>query len=74
MKEGGRALPWYAHVGAVLEQPSTGAIVAMYSGPGYNAPHCAKIKCQFDMALQNREQVGSSFKPYVLATARAARA
>ncbi len=70
MKEGGRALPWYAHVGAVLEQPSTGAIVAMYSGPGYNAPHCAKIKCQFDMALQNREQVGSSFKPYVLATAR----
>ncbi len=70
MAEGGRALPPYAHIGAVLEQPSTGAIVAMYSGPGYNARHCAKIKCQFDMALQNREQVGSSFKPYVLATAR----
>ncbi len=71
MKEGGKALPWYAHVGAVLEQPGTGAIVAMYSGPGYNAHNCAKIKCQFDMALQNREQVGSSFKPYVLAAARA---
>ncbi len=70
MKEGGRSLPWYAHVGAVLEKPGTGAIVAMYSGPGYNAAHCAKVKCQFDMALQNREQVGSSFKPYVLAAAR----
>jgi len=71
MKQGGKALPWYAHVGAVLEQPSTGAIIAMYSGPGYNAPHCAQIKCQYDMALTNREQVGSSFKPYVLAEARA---
>jgi len=70
MTEGGEALPWYAHVGAVLEQPSDGAIVAMYSGPGYNATHCAKIKCQYDMALTNREQVGSSFKPYVLAEAR----
>ena len=71
MKEGGKKLPWYAHVGAVLEQPSTGAIVAMYSGPGYNARNCARIKCQYDMALTNREQVGSSFKPYVLAEARA---
>ena len=52
MKEGGRALPWYAHVGAVLEQPGTGAIVAMYSGPGYNAAHCAKVICKYDMALR----------------------
>ena len=58
----------------MLEQPSTGAIVAMYSGPGYNAAHCARIKCQFDMALQNREQVGSSFKPYVLADGARSRA
>jgi membrane peptidoglycan carboxypeptidase len=70
MKEGGRGLPWYAHIGAVLEQPGTGAIVAMYSGPGYNAANCAKVNCKFDMALQSREQVGSSFKPYVLAAAR----
>lgn len=70
MRQGGRALPWYAHIGAVLQRPDNGAIVAMYSGPAYNARHCQKIKCQLDMALQNREQVGSSFKPYVLAAAR----
>jgi membrane peptidoglycan carboxypeptidase len=56
----------------VLEQPTTGEIWAMYSGPNYNAStsYCNKIRCQWDMALQNREQVGSSFKPYVLAMAR----
>ena len=73
MKLDGKALPWYAHIGAVLEQPGTGAIVAMYSGPSYSEPtkYCLKIYCQVDMALGNREQVGSSFKPYVLAAARA---
>jgi membrane peptidoglycan carboxypeptidase len=67
------ALPWFAHVGAVLEQPGTGAIVAMYSGPSYSesAKYCQRIDCQDDMALENREQVGSSFKPYVLSAARA---
>jgi membrane peptidoglycan carboxypeptidase len=30
---------------------------------------CDRVDCQFDMALNAREQVGSSFKPYVLATA-----
>src|SRR5215475_5992074 len=34
----------------------------MYGGQDYN-------KTQFDNALQSRNQVGSSFKPYVLATA-----
>jgi membrane peptidoglycan carboxypeptidase len=65
-------MPSWAHAGAVLEQPSTGEIWAMYGGPNYEAPakRCAKIKCQWNMALQNREQVGSSFKPYVLALAR----
>ncbi len=63
MKADGKPLPSYAHIGAVLEQPSTGAIVAMYSGADY-------AQSQWDMALQNREQVGSSFKPYVLALAR----
>jgi membrane peptidoglycan carboxypeptidase len=65
-------MPNWAHAGAVLEQPSTGEIYAMYGGPNYEAPakRCAKIRCQWNMALQNREQVGSSFKPYVLALAR----
>ncbi len=65
-------MPNWAHAGAVLEQPSTGEIWAMYGGPNYEAPtkKCNKIRCQWNMALQNREQVGSSFKPYVLALAR----
>jgi len=70
MRLDGKALPSYAHVGAVLEAPSTGQIWAMYSGPNYDAKNCSKIRCQWDMALQNREQVGSSMKPYVLALAR----
>jgi membrane peptidoglycan carboxypeptidase len=72
MRLDGKALPSYAHVGAVLEQPATGEIWAMYSGPNFDAPakQCNRIRCQWDMALQNREQVGSSMKPYVLALAR----
>jgi membrane peptidoglycan carboxypeptidase len=60
-------LPGYVNVGAVLENPANGAILAMYSGENYNSkkrPHA-----QLDNALQSRNQVGSSFKPYVLATA-----
>ena len=52
----------WTNIGAVLEQPGTGAILAMYSGPNYNAQ-------QYDDALVARNQVGSSFKPYVLSTA-----
>ena len=71
----------YMHVGAVLEDPSTGAIQALYPGPGYpgykyngvgrviTASECRKIACEVNMAVYNREQVGSSFKPYILATA-----
>jgi membrane peptidoglycan carboxypeptidase len=69
MKADGTPLPWYAHVGAILEQPGTGAILAVYGGPSYSAKNCARIFCQLNMAMDNREQVGSSFKPYVLATA-----
>jgi membrane peptidoglycan carboxypeptidase len=69
MRSEGAPMPRYAHVGAILEQPGTGNIVAMYGGPNFDAPNCAKIDCQLNMATQNREQVGSSFKPYVLATA-----
>ena len=70
MRLDGKALPNYAHIGAVLEQPGTGEIWAMYSGPNFDAKNCNVIRCQWDMALQNREQVGSSMKPYVLALAR----
>jgi membrane peptidoglycan carboxypeptidase len=69
MKDDGGALPWYAHVGAILEQPGTGAILAEYGGPNFDASDCTKIRCQWNMATQNREQVGSSFKPYVLSDA-----
>jgi membrane peptidoglycan carboxypeptidase len=71
----------YMHAAAVLEDPGSGAIQAMYAGPGYIGAKyngtgrvitrklCAKIACQWNMAVQNREQVGSSFKPYVLSAA-----
>jgi membrane peptidoglycan carboxypeptidase len=68
MAEDGRPLPDYAHVGAVLEQPGTGDIMAIYGGPGYDAKNCAKVYCDLNMA-EDAKQVGSSFKPYVLATA-----
>ena len=69
------------HAGAVLEDPANGAIQALYPGPGYpgskyngtgkviTARYCMKINCQVNMAVYNREQVGSSFKPYVLSAA-----
>jgi membrane peptidoglycan carboxypeptidase len=61
-----KGLPRWVRFGAVLEDVKTGAIVAMYSGPNYNKKHCG---CQYDNALLSRNQVGSSFKTYVLATA-----
>jgi membrane peptidoglycan carboxypeptidase len=59
-------LPRWVRTGAVLEDVHNGAILAMYSGPNYDKKDC---HCQFDNALQSRNQVGSSFKTYVLATA-----
>ena len=64
-----RPLPWYAHIGSILENPKNGAIEAWYGGPDFNAKRCNKLKCQYDMAMSSRNQVGSSFKPYVLAAA-----
>jgi membrane peptidoglycan carboxypeptidase len=61
-----KGLPRWVRAGAVLEDVRNGAILAMYSGPNYNKAHCG---CQYDNALQSRNQVGSSFKTYVLATA-----
>jgi membrane peptidoglycan carboxypeptidase len=70
MAQGGVPLPAYAHVGATLVQPGTGAILAVYGGPGWmsNQKRCIRVKCQYNMA-EAPEPVGSSFKPYVLATA-----
>jgi membrane peptidoglycan carboxypeptidase len=59
--------PWM-RLGAVLEQPGTGAIRAFYAGPGFGVKHCNQVSCQQNMILDS-QQVGSSFKPYVLTTA-----
>jgi membrane peptidoglycan carboxypeptidase len=81
MSEDGESLQDYMHAAAILEDPQTGAIEAMYGGPGfvgskYNGVGkaitqslCNKIFCTDNMAVYNQEQVGSSFKPYILATA-----
>ena len=55
--------------GALLEQPGTGKILAHVRRPRFDANNCTRINCQYNMAMQSRDQVGSSFKPYVLATA-----
>jgi membrane peptidoglycan carboxypeptidase len=75
MAEGGVPLPSYAHIGATLVQPKTGAILAFYGGPGYSKSsskrsvnRCIRLLCDFNMA-EAPEPVGSSFKPYVLAQA-----
>jgi membrane peptidoglycan carboxypeptidase len=58
-------------IGAELQDPKTGAILALYPGRGEN--NMSKKKCTLYDCNENttltREQVGSSFKPYVLATA-----
>ena len=66
----GAPLPWYVNIGAVLEQPGTGGILAFYGGPGYNLPtkRCLRIHCQ-NPTILDHAPVGSSFKPYVLTTA-----
>jgi membrane peptidoglycan carboxypeptidase len=84
MATDGGALQSYMHIGAVLENPASGAIEALYPGPGYpgsryvdadgvthtmTAKECKILDCEVNMAVYNREQVGSSFKPYILATA-----
>jgi membrane peptidoglycan carboxypeptidase len=69
MAEDGGALPSYAMIGAEVQNPQTGAIVAFYGGPGQDlsVKDCHNT-CKLNSVL-TREQVGSSFKPYVLATA-----
>jgi membrane peptidoglycan carboxypeptidase len=64
----GVRLPSYVHITSVLEEPRNGKIRAFYGGPGYGIKHCKRYHCNVDTILQP-EPVGSSFKPYVLATA-----
>jgi membrane peptidoglycan carboxypeptidase len=65
----------YDRIGSVVENSKTGAIVAIYGGPGWPTSStkralklCAQADCYLNTA-EDAEQVGSSFKPYVLATA-----
>ena len=46
----------------VAINPTTGAVLAMYGGNNFHAS-------QFNLAVQGERQPGSSFKPFVLATA-----
>jgi len=46
----------------VAVNPTNGAVVAMYGGRSFHAS-------QFNLAVQGERQPGSSFKPFVLATA-----
>ena len=58
----------------VAIQPQTGAILAMYSNPGYDSNHptpdaqCVQVSCQLDRATQGQYPPGSTFK-IVTATA-----
>ena len=65
------SLPSWALVGAELQNPKNGEIIAEYPGKGQNlsAKACAAADCDINTAAYAREQVGSSFKPYVLSTA-----
>jgi membrane peptidoglycan carboxypeptidase len=69
--EEGFKLPSYALIGAELQNPSNGSIVAMYPGQGQNmsAAECKVHDCDLNTAVYAREQVGSSFKPFVLSAA-----
>lgn len=64
----GSPMPYYVNISAVLEKPGTGKILAFYGGPGNGVKHCKKLHCKFNTILSGKP-VGSSFKPYVLATA-----
>jgi membrane peptidoglycan carboxypeptidase len=70
MAADGTPMPEYDHFGISLEDPATGAILAVYGGPGYlsDTKRCDELDCQYNMA-EAPHPVGSSMKPYVLATA-----
>jgi membrane peptidoglycan carboxypeptidase len=64
------SLPKYDHIGAALIDPKTGAITAIYGGPGWYSKGCTNVQLACDInTAETPQEVGSSFKPYVLATA-----
>jgi membrane peptidoglycan carboxypeptidase len=63
------SLPPWALVGAELQNPKTGEIIAEYPGKGQTLTGSQCQACMVNTADQSRNQVGSSFKPYVLSTA-----
>jgi membrane peptidoglycan carboxypeptidase len=63
------SLPPWALVGAELQDPKSGEIIAEYPGKGQTLTGSQCQACMVNTADQSRNQVGSSFKPYVLATA-----
>ncbi len=65
-EQGMAPMQTYDRIGAVLEDPTTGGILAIYGGPGYESG-CTD-DCWINMA-ESPQPVGSSFKPYVLSTA-----
>lgn len=67
-RSGRTTLPAADQVGAVVERPGSGAIVAVYGGPGYGVRHCAAQHCQYNLAEAPNE-VGSGIQPYLLAAA-----
>jgi membrane peptidoglycan carboxypeptidase len=64
------SLPNWMLVGAQLQDTKTGEIIAEYPGKGQNIStyQCDGV-CKVNTVNQVRNQVGSSFKPYVLSTA-----
>jgi membrane peptidoglycan carboxypeptidase len=67
-EQGADSFRKYDRIGAVLENSKTGAILAVYGGPGYGSQRCNITDCDINMA-EAAEPVGSSFKPYVLSEA-----
>jgi membrane peptidoglycan carboxypeptidase len=67
----GAQFPSYIRIGAELQNPSNGGIIAMYPGPGQDmsTAQCKEWDCNVNTALYTREQAGPSFTPYVLAAA-----
>ena len=75
LQQGLKPFQSYDRIGAVLENVKTGGIVAIYGGPGWPTSfgpratkRCKLADCYLN-AAEDAVQVGSSFKPYVLATA-----
>ncbi|HEX3493630.1 MAG TPA: transglycosylase domain-containing protein [Streptosporangiaceae bacterium] len=68
ISRGRGAVPPADQIGAVVERPDTGAIVAVYGGAGYGARHCAALHCLYNLAEAPNE-VGSGIQPYLLAAA-----